>query len=429
MFMPIEALKHVRPGFVPPTPSGNGTLVGRLRGCRPSRALSGYVAQFSSHPVSITECNWPRFSVATSTPSASTGCGAAVSSVRALFDDRLGPAVSETAIVFTPDAVRLHDHPALAAAASAGHRFVVPVLVAHQGAYDLHGGHCAWVAAVTDLRRSLRARGSDVVVVNGSHLSVSDDARESAVARVVIDVCDTLRAGTVYTHTCSAGNPSPLYMLCDDAGVDCIVHWNGTVLHPKDLPFDLCDLPNDCDAFACATEFIKGNEPSNLPTALPPLSPDALRMVTGLPPCPSSSSAFGDEIVQPLSRLPFSESEALRTATSFFSSRVGVASALPALRSNAGNVSESSCACLRKSSHRRSIDTTLGRLGEALASGTLSSRQLNYIMAKCELSSTSPRCFCAKLEIMQHDFAMFWAFRRALASTAPVEHPSKSLSY
>lgn len=349
-----------------------------------------------------------------------------MSTVRAAFDDRLFPTVSETAVVFTPDAVRLHDHPALAAATCAGHRFVVPVLIAHQAAYDLHGGHCAWLVAVSDLRRSLRARGSDVVVVNGSQLSVSDDARESAVARVVLDVCDSLRAGAVYTHANSPGNRSPLNALCDDVGVDCISCWNGTVLHPKDLPFELCDLPEDVDAFASATELIKGNEPSTVPSALPPLSPDALRMVTDLPSCPAASSRFAHDVGQPFSMLPFSESEALKTATSFFSSADGVASVLPTARSKERNVAGSCCECLRETLPLRSIDTTLGRLGAALATGTLSSRQLNHIMTTCELSSSSPRCYCAKLEILQHDFSVFCALRRALSSTAALEQPSKS---
>lgn len=426
--MSSEALNSGPPGFVPPTLSGNGSLGRRLRDSRPARASSCVAAQLSAQLVCVTDCNLPLATLAASAHS-STGCDATFSSARAGVDDRPTPAVSQTAIVFTPDAVRLHDHPALVAAITAGHRFVVPVLVAHQAAYESHGGHCAWLAAATDLRRALRARGSDLVVVDGSGFCARDNASDSTVARAVLDVCHLLRAGAVYTHAGASGKHSAVQALCDDVGVDCVTQWNGTVLHPKELPFEICNMPDDCDAFACATERIKGKDPADVPTSFPPLPPDASRLIADLPSCPAASARLAHVGAPAASLFPCCESDALRAATSFFTSGSGVASARLSTRSKDDSVAAKACDCVRETRPLRSIDTTLGRLGKALAVGTLSARQLNYIMAESELTTSSPRCYCAKLELVQHDFTTFTALRRAISDTAARRHPPKSVPH
>jgi hypothetical protein len=380
---------------------------------------------FSTQPIS----NIPPCSTIASpaqTPSSANELAATIANVR--YDYRAAPFGFQTVVVFTPDALRLHDHPALTAALSAGHRYVVPVLVAHQGAYDVHGGHCAWYAAASDLRRSLQAKGSDLIVLDGSAFSASNEASHASVTRTVLDACRLLRASVVYSHASPTERQPLIQGMCEDAGIEYVTLWNGTLLRPGQLPFEICDLPVDCDSFADATELIGADVPAPVPESLPTLPPDAAHLVSELPLCPVASAHTLQSMTRAPSVFPLSETDALRMAADFFRPTNGIVSTVRMGRTGEESTVSRPCACACQTSPVRYIDTILGQLAKSLTVGILSSRLLHQVMRDCDLAEGSPRRYCAKLELLQHDHRAFLAMKLGDADVSAKSDSVKPLS-
>jgi len=188
----------------------------------------------------------------------------------------------DTAVVWLRRDLRLHDNEALTEAATADR--VVPVYAFDPRAYgdrefggddsfryEKTGGHRARFRreSVLDLRASLRERGSDLVV------------REGTPERVVGAVADGVDADTVHFHT----RPTP-----EETGVEAAVrealsglagdvetrrHWGHTLYHINDLPSDYRNIADTYTTFRKAVEAessVRG--PLGTPD-LPPLPDDA----------------------------------------------------------------------------------------------------------------------------------------------------------
>jgi hypothetical protein len=346
----------------------------------------------------------------------------ALTTVDTPSDGRNPLAAAHTAVVFAPDALRVRDHPALHAAAVAGHRSVVPVLIAHQTAYHAHGGHCAWHAAASDLRRAVRALGGDLVVVAGDGYADSD----ACVARAVLDICRKVRAGVLYTHTGVVRRHGALHAACEDAGVECVALWAGTLLHPSQLPFALRDMPEDADAFATALQQIAADDPVAVPESLPAFPPTAAAMVADIPRCPLATAAV--PAASTAAALAQSETGAVRLLRAFVLPTRGVASSLQAADVIRGGEQADACPCRRPSSPVRLIDTVLGRLSTSVYRGVLSPRQLHHAMAGSSLAVGSPRRYCTALELLQHEFDVFLTMKRGDADVVARRPPPMPLS-
>jgi len=149
---------------------------------------------------------------------------------------------SETTLLWLRRDLRLHDNPALVAAASADR--LLPVYVVDPSRYDAAafggedsfvfektGGHRAAFrcAAVGDLRERLRARGSYLVVRTGEP------------SAVVPELAASVDADAVHVHT----KPTPEERaserrVADGLGdVPLVRHWGHTLYHPDDLPEEI----------------------------------------------------------------------------------------------------------------------------------------------------------------------------------------------
>jgi deoxyribodipyrimidine photolyase len=145
--------------------------------------------------------------------------------------------------------LRLHDHEALARAA-AECSSLLPVYCfdprdygrSPQG-YDRTGPYRAafLVQAVADLRRRLRAAGSELVV------------RVGRPEEVLAEVVRRVGAAAVYCHSeVSAGEAAVEARVGEAvgaAGASLRAFWTNTLHHPDDLPFPLADLPASFEAF------------------------------------------------------------------------------------------------------------------------------------------------------------------------------------
>ncbi|MFM7325327.1 MAG: deoxyribodipyrimidine photo-lyase, partial [Nodosilinea sp.] len=115
--------------------------------------------------------------------------------------------------------------------------------------------------SLTDLRRALRDRGSDLVV------------RQGYPEQVIGDLVQSLGLGRVIWHTPVTQEELAVDgALCDrlaSLGVDYQRHWDGTLYHPDQLPFSLADLPELFTPFRQRVE-----QQSEVTSPLPP--PDRL---------------------------------------------------------------------------------------------------------------------------------------------------------
>jgi deoxyribodipyrimidine photo-lyase len=151
--------------------------------------------------------------------------------------------MSETAVVWFRDDLRVHDNETLTAAIEGADR-VVPLYVfderehAGTGMFDLPKKGARWGRfrreAVLDLRESLRERGGELLVRNG-------DPRA-----VVPAVAETVDADTVHLQTKPAteelADEHAVRSLLADRGVRTERHWTHTLYHVTDLPTPYTDI-------------------------------------------------------------------------------------------------------------------------------------------------------------------------------------------
>lgn len=157
-----------------------------------------------------------------------------------------GATIGHTVLLWFRSDLRLHDHPALAhaleEAGSSGS--ILPVYVFDTAAFgrtpfgfEKTGRHRARFLqqAVSRLRSSLRALGSDLVI------RVGDPNVE------ICNLADTTRASTVITHSPlapeSAAGDETLASRLQSRGVSFTHLWTGTLYDVHDLPFPITNLP------------------------------------------------------------------------------------------------------------------------------------------------------------------------------------------
>jgi deoxyribodipyrimidine photo-lyase len=191
--------------------------------------------------------------------------------------------MSETAVVWFRDDLRVHDNETLASAVTSADT-VVPVYVFDErehegeGMFDLRKRGARWGRfrreAVLDLRGSLRERGGDLLVRHG-------DPRT-----VVPAVAEAFDADTVHLQTEPAteelADEHAVQSLLADRGIDIERHWTHTLYHVNDLPTPYHDIQ---DTF---TPWRKGVErdasvrdPISAPDAVP--TPDLGDAGDGVP--------------------------------------------------------------------------------------------------------------------------------------------------
>ncbi|WP_338738203.1 DASH family cryptochrome [Haloplanus salilacus] len=163
---------------------------------------------------------------------------------------------SDTTLLWLRRDLRLHDSPALVAAADANRLLPVYVFDPRRYGTAAFGGSASFeypktggrrtafrTEAVADLRARLRTRGSDLVVRVGNP------------ERVVADLADRIDADVVHVHT----RPTPEERATErrvetelDAPLD--RHWGHTLYHPDDLPDDVADIDDTYTPFRKSVE-------------------------------------------------------------------------------------------------------------------------------------------------------------------------------
>ena len=163
---------------------------------------------------------------------------------------------AETTLLWLRRDLRLHDNPALVAAADADR--LLPVYVfdpTHYGTadfggtksftYEKTGGRRTQfrIESVADLRARLRDRGSDLVVRTGDPASV------------LSSLADRIGADAVHVHT----RPTPEERAVEkrvEAALDAplVRHWGHTLYHPDDLPVDVAAIDDTYTPFRKSVE-------------------------------------------------------------------------------------------------------------------------------------------------------------------------------
>lgn len=175
---------------------------------------------------------------------------------------------THTTLLWLRRDLRLHDHPALVAAADADR--LLPVYVfdpAHYGtadfggadsfAYEKTGGRRTRfrVESVADLRSRLRDAGSDLVVRTGDPASV------------LPTLADRIDADAVHVHT----RPTPEERRVEKRVAEATDpplrrHWGHTLYHPDDLPSDVATIDDTYTPFRKAVE---SGAPVRTPNGVP----------------------------------------------------------------------------------------------------------------------------------------------------------------
>ncbi|WP_435068781.1 DASH family cryptochrome [Haloplanus sp. C73] len=179
---------------------------------------------------------------------------------------------ADTALLWLRRDLRLHDNPALAAAADADRLLPVSVFdTGHYGLTDFGGDHSFTyektagqrtrfrIDAVADLRERLRDRGSDLVVRVGDP------------AEVIDSLASEVNAEAVHVHTRPTPEEKAVERRVENrVDADLIPHWGHTLYHPDDLPSDVSEIDDTYTPFRKAVESAATvREPASVPP-LPP---------------------------------------------------------------------------------------------------------------------------------------------------------------
>jgi deoxyribodipyrimidine photo-lyase len=184
--------------------------------------------------------------------------------------------MTDTALLWVRSDLRLHDNEALVRAAEADQLLPVYAFDPHwygtaefggsrSFAYEKIGAHRARFLreSVADLRSSLRARGSDLLVRHGG----SADELAALAAEFGVDAA--------HFHTYPTSEESDIEErvvgALEDAGVDTNAHWGHTLHHPEDLPGGIEDVDDTFTPFRKSVErHSRVRDPHPIPD-VPPL--------------------------------------------------------------------------------------------------------------------------------------------------------------
>jgi deoxyribodipyrimidine photo-lyase len=158
---------------------------------------------------------------------------------------------SETALLWLRRDLRLHDNPALVAAAAADRLLPVSVVDPRQYGVAEFGGSDSFtfektggrrtafrLDALADLRARLRSRGSDLVVRTGEPEAV------------LPDLADRVDADAVHVHTRPTPEERAVEAWVEDAlDARLVRHWGHTLYHPDDLPMNVADVDDTYTPF------------------------------------------------------------------------------------------------------------------------------------------------------------------------------------
>lgn len=283
----------------------------------------------------------------------------------------LACATNTTTVVWFRDDLRLHDHPALAAAHERGD-LIVPLVVVPENLSEF------WTACVKDLRVNIQHSGGELFVRKGMTV---DDA--------VCNFIEECGASRLHVHRAVIREDVSLERnICErlsKAGVTCQLFWTGTLRPIQDLPFRVDQMPEDCDEFSRAVANV---------TVPPPLPvPKDMRLMTGLDPgfIPDASNDATNETTV----IRGGELEGLERVRDFVEGRS---------LASVSRVSENSVDSERTLGNNVSmIDTKFGRLAPFLSMGCVSPRRIWHDV----MNKASPRClrrFCAEFDLVLRDF-------------------------
>ncbi|XP_076884806.1 blue-light photoreceptor PHR2-like [Bidens hawaiensis] len=168
-----------------------------------------------------------------------------------------GAAARRTAVVWFRNDLRVHDNESLISANNDS-MSVLPVYCFDPRDYrksasrfDKTGPYRAsfLIESVSDLRKSLRSRGSDLIVRVG---------RPEA---VVTELVKAVGADAVYSHSEVAYDEVKgevnVEKVLKDQGVEVKYYWGSTLYHVDDLPFKLEDMPTDYGGFRDKVKGVK----------------------------------------------------------------------------------------------------------------------------------------------------------------------------
>ncbi|KAK9086394.1 hypothetical protein Syun_028788 [Stephania yunnanensis] len=160
-----------------------------------------------------------------------------------------GAGIRRCAIVWFRNDLRVHDNECLNSA-NAESVSVMPVYCfdprdfgKSSSGFDKTGPYRATflVESVSDLRRSLRGRGSELVVRIGRPESV------------LVELAKAVGADAVYAHGEVSGDEvkaeEKIEKAMKDEGVELKYFWGSTLFHVDDLPFKLEDMPSNYGGF------------------------------------------------------------------------------------------------------------------------------------------------------------------------------------
>lgn len=277
---------------------------------------------------------------------------------------------SNTTVVWFRDDLRLHDHPALAAAHERGD-VIAPLVVVPNNVSEF------WASCVAELRLHIRHLGGELFVRRAT-------TEEDAICKFV----EECGANRVHVHKAVMNQDVATQRnVCErlsKMGVTCSLFWTGTLRPITDLPFRVDQMPEDCDEFSRAVADVV------VPPPLP--VPQNMRLTTGLNAgdIPNVSRPKSNAIAVARG----GELEGLERVRDFVEGR-GLASV--SLRDQ-NTVESGTIAC-----NVSTIDTKFGRLAPFLSMGCVSPRRVWHDV----MDKVSPRClrrFCAEFDLVLRDF-------------------------
>lgn len=275
----------------------------------------------------------------------------------------------QTTVIWFREDLRLDDHPALLEAARQNH-VVAPLVLVPSKVTQF------WRDCVIDLRHGLQRLGADLhiryVESGGAAEGVAEFCREVGASRlhfhrgVSREACEEENAITRFAST---------------EGIKVEKFWTNSLVGPEELPFQITDMPEDCDEFGAALRKLTIEEPISVPEGL-----------VGIGGCVVAGE------------IPIVKEENERQV------RGGEREGVMKMKDY---VMGKSLVSVNGGGSIGVIDTKFGRLGPFLTMGCLSPRRLWHEVVR-EVSNRSVRRYCAEFELLLRDFFRFMTLKHGV---------------